>query len=133
LFELKLQIEFNKRIKGSSEYISDIFVNKLPDIRSELPTISNKTSEILVTKYKKIVAIINDNIESNELLTIDSGSKKTSDALHVCDEQIEILALSICEQLTQNGTLSRVSHNKTPSAISRFWKKLTKHHRVIKV
>ena len=100
--EYFLQQEFNKHLKNSSNFISDILVEKLPNVKSEIPYINLLAYNNVKNDFNKIVYQINKQIGSNKFLKIETykylksiSNKKKLDTLSFTSKQIEILVKSI--------------------------------------
>ncbi len=115
--EYFLQQEFNKYLKNSSNFISDILVEKLPNVKSEIPFISLSAYNAVNDDFKELVYNINKQMGSNKFLKIESyrylksiSNKKQLDTLTFTGKQMEILVKSISAEL--NISLCDVLKNK---------------------
>ena len=115
--EYFLQQEFNKYLKNSSNFISDILVEKLPNVKSEIPYIGLSAYNAVNDDFKELVYNINKQMGSNKFLKIESyrylksiSNKKQLDTLTFTGKQMEILVKSISAEL--NISLCDVLKNK---------------------
>ncbi len=115
--EYFLQQEFNKYLKNSSNFISDILVEKLPNVKSEIPYIGLSAYNAVNDDFKELVYNINKQMGSNKFLKIESyrylksiSNKKQLDTLTFTGKQMEILVKSISAEL--NISLYDVLKNK---------------------
>ena len=104
--EYFLQQEFNKYLKNSSNFISDILVEKLPNVISEIPYINLLAYNTVNNDFKELVDKINKQIGSNKFLKIESyrylksiSNKKQLDTLTFTSKQMEVLVKSISAEL----------------------------------
>lgn len=105
--EYKMQQLFNKFFPNkSSDFISDVLVNELPNIKSDVSKITETTYRILLSKYKDNIDYINSHIEDYEQISIDpkgliSNTKEYSDESAYCfsEEQLSALVRSISRKM----------------------------------
>ncbi|MEM8650223.1 MAG: hypothetical protein AAGF54_06810, partial [Pseudomonadota bacterium] len=103
--EYKFQMEFNKHTKHSSTYISDVLVNHLPNIKSEIPFIHEETHIAVSNWIRPVIDEVNKSIDSENQISIESYDELRArcntdkgDSLTYTNGQIELLVSSICKR-----------------------------------
>jgi hypothetical protein len=119
----------------SSQYLSDVLCNKLPDLISNKPQISFELYEMLHGTYSSMLDQINNLVDMNEKIYIDSleqhsDNLKTQDSLS--EEQIDIISEALimaCRDAYSQNSKSELNidlnlHTKSINRFQYFLKRL---------
>ena len=79
LAEYALLQSANKIDKRFGFKLSDAFVNKIPNLQSEVPNINKNIKEELAHKYEPIITKINSHIDTSEAIVFESAYAKNGD------------------------------------------------------
>lgn len=103
LAEYEFQRAFNRNLKGSSNFVSDVLVDGCPDIKASKLKCNDATYDIVVKRIKPIIDDINRRIPENERVVIEGKdavvSNETDFEYTISAKQIEVLVDSICNQI----------------------------------
>ncbi|MEA2016940.1 MAG: hypothetical protein U9N59_00710 [Campylobacterota bacterium] len=100
--EYEIQREFNKHIGANSfKFISDVLVNKTPEIKSEKEYIEMEAIKIFIDQYQEKVLFINTFLDKDKELELEipQDIKPQGDTFEISSKQIAVLVESISQQI----------------------------------
>lgn len=105
--EYEIQRLFNKYCRqASSPFVSDVLVDKIPEVKSEYPFTEFDSYDFVLDKYKNQIERINDRIEDGEKILLEPFELINQKAMEINKEkfsfsqkQLEILIAAVALRL----------------------------------
>ncbi|MBT9248116.1 hypothetical protein KM031_22265 (plasmid) [Gemmobacter fulvus] len=103
LAEYEFQRVFNKNLKGSSDFVSDVLVDACPEVKASKLKCTEVTYDVVVSRIKPIIDDINRRIPESEKVIIEGKDAVVSDEIDaeytISAKQIEVMVDSICNRI----------------------------------
>ena len=127
--EYKVQSLLNKYVNfPTSRFVSDVWVNELPNIASESPLINKKAYDITVERLSDCINQINTMIEPQEAIQIESYEDlqftkkgRSEEIFEFTSEQLEILIQGVSRRMSSPIKNEKKNHEKQSHLGSRSW------------
>ena len=93
--------------------LSDVLVNQLPNISSEVPSITHEVKTILANKYEPIISELNKHLEKTEFVEFEnkSGVKSKNEISEISEAQLELYEKTFKSYFTSNDYLIKIIKN----------------------
>ena len=108
--------------------LSDALTNSLPNIISELPSITDEVKITLTKKYEPIISELNNHLEKTEFLEFENKrvSKAKKEVNEISEAQLELYEKTFKIYFTSNNSLIKIIKNNIINLVRAIRQKISK-------